>query len=119
MSAADPKENTALRGAIYAIADNGDLLWYRHEGHFDGTPQWANGGHGQTIGNGWNFKHVFSGGKGVVYAVTDNGDLLLYRHEGHSDGTPQWANGGHGQTIGNGWNFKHVFSGGDGLFYAV
>src|SRR6266850_1828942 len=110
MSATDPKETKSMRGAIYAVADNGDLLWYRHEGHSDGTPEWANGGHGKTVGNGWNFKRVFSGGDGIVYAVTDNGDLLWYHYEEGADGTLEWANGGQGKTVGNGWNFKEILS---------
>ena len=108
-----------LRGVIHVVANNGDLLWYRHEGRADGTATWANAGQGKTIGNGWNFKQLFSGADGVIYAVTNSGDLLWYRHEGRLEGTPVWANSGQGKTVGNGWNFKQLFSGADGVIYAV
>jgi Tachylectin len=49
---------------IYAVADDGDLFFYRDEAR-DGTARWSFGGTGQKIGNGWgNFQHVFSGGDG-------------------------------------------------------
>ena len=28
-------------GVIYVIADNGDLMWYRHDGWYDGSFRWA------------------------------------------------------------------------------
>ena len=55
-------------GVIYAVTDDGDLLYYRDLAR-DGTAQWANGGGGQKIGSGWqNFLTVFCGGDGVIYA---------------------------------------------------
>ena len=58
-------------GIIYATQDTeldprtgrqtgGQLLWYRHDGRGDGSFKWAEG-LGKTVGNGWNFWHVFSG----------------------------------------------------------
>jgi len=47
-------------GVIYAVQENGDLLWYRHDGRGDGSFKWATGS-GNKVGNGWNFLHVFSG----------------------------------------------------------
>jgi hypothetical protein len=85
-------------GVIYAVADNGDLLWYRHDGRGDGSSAWA--GEGRKVGSGWNFKQVFSGGEGVIYAVTDNGDLLWYRHDGRGDGSSAWA--GEGRKVSSG-----------------
>jgi hypothetical protein len=105
-------------GVIYAVKDNGDLVWYRHEGRFDGSFAWAN--NGATVGTGWQFKQVFSGGDGVIYAVTNGGDLMWMRHEGRLDGTFRWApmpNGG--KKVGSGWNFKQIFSGGNGIIYYV
>jgi hypothetical protein len=46
-----------MNGVIYAVATNGDLLWYRHDGYADGSVRWAAS---KKIGNGWNFKHLFS-----------------------------------------------------------
>ena len=108
---------TSVHGVSYVAAADGDLLWYRHDGREDGTRRWAYDAPRQ-IGNGWNFKQLFSGGDGVIYAVTDNGDLLWYRHDGREDGTRRWAYDAPRQ-IGNGWNFKQLFSGGDGVIYAV
>jgi hypothetical protein len=48
-------------GIVYAVAFDGDLFWYRHEGRNNGTPRWANNGTGRRIGNGWNFEHVLYG----------------------------------------------------------
>ncbi|MFJ7685973.1 tachylectin-related carbohydrate-binding protein [Peribacillus butanolivorans] len=111
---------------IYAVAQNGDLLYYRDEMPAVHQHQWAYGGIGQKIGTGWgNFVHVFSGGDGIIYAVAQNGDLLYYRDLAR-DGTSRWANDGVGQIImsaqatGNFFNrFRHVFSGGDGIIYAI
>ena len=47
-------------GVIYTVMDNGDLLWFRHDGRADGTFLWASN-EGRKVGNGWNPKHVFSG----------------------------------------------------------
>ncbi len=51
---------TDLSGIIYAITQNNDLMWYRHEGRNDGTFRWTFD-EGKKVGNGWNVKHVFSG----------------------------------------------------------
>jgi hypothetical protein len=45
---------------IYAINDNLDLLWYRHQGREDGSFNWTDLA-ARTVGTGWQFKHVFSG----------------------------------------------------------
>ncbi len=52
---------TEADGIIYAITQNNDLMWYRHEGRNDGTFRWTFN-EGKKVGNGWNVKHVFSGG---------------------------------------------------------
>ena len=71
-------------GLIYAIDHNKDLLWFHHEGRDDGTFRWSHPeGHGQKVGNLWDFEHVFSGGDGVIYAIIrPEGDLLWFCHEG-------------------------------------
>jgi hypothetical protein len=99
----------ASEGIIYAVADNGDLLWFRHDGRSDGSFTWADA-NARKVGVGWNVKHVFSGGDGVIYAVADNGDLLWFRHDGRSDGSFRWADA-NARKVGVGWNVKHVFSG--------
>jgi hypothetical protein len=47
-------------GVIYAIMNNDDLLWYRHDGRSDGSFKWASNA-GKKIGVGWHAKLVFSG----------------------------------------------------------
>lgn len=47
-------------GVIYAVMDNGDLLWFRHDGRGDGSFKWADN-HPRKVGVGWNMKAVFSG----------------------------------------------------------
>jgi hypothetical protein len=104
---------------IYAVTEDGDLLYYRDEAR-DGTVQWAYEGIGQKIAAGWgDFRHVFAGGDGIIYAVVQNGDLLYFRDEARN-GTAQWAYDGVGQKIGANWdNYLHLLSGGDGIIYAV
>jgi hypothetical protein len=91
-------------GSIYAVIPSGDLLWYKDLAR-DGTANWANGGTGQVIGNGWDFSHVFSGGDGIIDAVQPSGDLLWYKDLGR-DGKANWANLGQGVKIGEGWTFE-------------
>ncbi|EEM86350.1 hypothetical protein BK749_14480 [Bacillus thuringiensis serovar vazensis] len=103
--------------AIYGVQPNGDLLWYGHDGYFDGSDRWR-GPH--RVGWGWNgFKKIFSGGEYVVYGIQPNGDLLWYRHHASQSGgdVTTWT----GQIkVGNGWaHFAKVFSGGDGIIYAI
>jgi hypothetical protein len=55
--------NSAMASAsatpIYAIQQNGDMLFYRHDGADDGSANWPI--QAQKIGNGWNFRQVFAG----------------------------------------------------------
>jgi len=88
--------------------DNGDLMWYHHDGQSDGTFRWSSDV-GKKVGNGWNFKQIFPGSNGVIYTVTDTGDLMWYRHDGRFDGTFRWA-ADTGKKVGNGWNFRLLFS---------
>jgi Tachylectin/Domain of unknown function (DUF6259) len=105
------------KGIVYALMDNGDLLWYRHEGESDGSFRWTDN-QGTKVGTGWDFKLVFPGGNGVIYAINYENDLLWYRHDGAADGTFRWA-GNSGSKVGTGWNLSQVFSGGNGVIYAV
>jgi len=92
---------------IYAIAENGDMLFYQYTGDADGSPTWAI--QAKKIGNGWDFKQVFAGSGGAIYAIKENGDMLFYKYAGAADGSPNWAI--QAKKIGNGWNFKQVFAG--------
>jgi Tachylectin len=103
---------------IYSVMDNGELMWNRHEGHADGSFQWALTSNKQ-VGNGWHVLQAFSGGDGIIYAVMSNGDLIWNRHEGRDNGTPKWALV-EGVKVGIGWqSAAHVFAGHNGVIYAV
>ena len=97
----------AAQGVIYAVKNDGDLLWAKHLGHNDGTFKWQTD-FAQRVGNGWNFKQVFGGCDGVIYAIKDDGDLLWYKHLGRNDGTFKWQTD-FAQRVGNGWNVKQAF----------
>ena len=59
---ASPKifvEDNTSGGAIYAIRDNGDMLFYKHTGTATGSADWPI--QAKKIGNGWNFRQVFAG----------------------------------------------------------
>jgi hypothetical protein len=98
------------QGVIYAVRRNGDLYWYRHTGHTNGTAQWANGGTGVKVGSGWNgVASAFSGGNGVIYALKPDGNLYWYNHSGWVNGVATWTNA-NGSRIGTGWGgFVRIF----------
>ena len=115
---------------IYAVTNEGTLLWFRHEGQQDGSFRWS-ADKGKNVGYGWGgFSTVFSGGDGVIYAIEERsrdprtgawigGNLLWYRHDGSADGADRWA-ASVGKTVGRGWSgLTHVFSGGGGVIYAL
>jgi hypothetical protein len=101
---------------FYARAQNGDLLWYQHDGVNDGANAWRGP---VKVGNGWqSFAQILGGGNGVIYAIAPDGTLMWYRHAGFATGDARaWAGP---KKIGSGWNsFKHVFSAGAGAIYAI
>jgi hypothetical protein len=110
------RQITGIGGDIFAVHDNGDLLWYSYAGDGEADRSGANGwrpNSGNPIGNGWQgMRHVFGGSDDandfhqVVYAVDSSGDLHWYAYEGNGEadrsGNQGWrANSGN--TIGNGW----------------
>ena len=106
-------------GVLYAVAANGDLLWYRHEGRNDGSFNWA-AGSPKKVGTGWGgLRMLFSGGDGVIYAINDAGDLLWFRHDGRNDGSFTWA-AGSPKKVGAGWGgLRQVFAGEGGVIYGI
>ena len=104
-------------GVIYAIDEDSNLLWYRHNGRADGTVAWSGP---KKVGTGWTYKKVFSGGDGIIYAIDNNGDLFWDRHDGWREGTDTWAHDPGRRNIGRGWSpYQKVFSGGEGVIYAI
>jgi Tachylectin len=131
-------------GVIYAVDQEGQLLWYKHDAHLIGsgleTPGAWHASSAIVVQKDWNnLKQVFSGGQGVIYAVTNDGRLLWYRHNRYLNAVRapwtvlasrpaavreglrvQWERSWEGpKEVGSGWNFKHVFSSGGGALYAV
>jgi Tachylectin len=120
-------------GVLYAIKQDGALVWYRHLGWEDGSAVFANKGSEKTLtqggsrGDGWSaFKTVVAGGNGVLYAIKQDGTLVWYRHLGWEDGSAVFANNGsekaltQGGSRGDGWSaFKTVVAGGNGVLYAI
>jgi hypothetical protein len=112
---ADFKDVIAAGGnRFYALAQDGKMVWYEHDGFNDGTFVWQGP---KEVGSGWTFKRIFSGGDGVIYAIRQDGTLFWYRHLGFRDGTKNWSGA---KEVGSGWgDFADVFSLGQGAVYAV
>jgi hypothetical protein len=103
---------------IYAVEQDGTLLWYKHEGGFDGNGGLSNP---SVVGSGWNgFASIVAGGNGVLYAMDSDGTLWWYKHDGFETGggLNTWRNR---SRVGTGWTmFKSIFSGGEeGILYGV
>jgi hypothetical protein len=105
------------RGTLYAIASDGVLKWYRHDGYRDGSARMTGP---VDVSTGWNaFTKVFAGGDGVLYGTGADGSLHWYRHNDAAEAAtpPRWS----GPTVvGTGWNsFVQVFSMSGGIIYGV
>jgi len=101
--------------SIYAIAPDGTLKWYRHDGFNDGSNNWRGP---VDVGSGWqSFLRVFSGSDGVLYAIQPDGTLLWYRNFTYTSGGESWSGP---IAVGSGWaGFRSVFSIGNGFIYAI
>ncbi len=92
-------------GIVYAIRDDGKLMWYRHN-------EYSTGGNSDTwqapreVGSDWgNFRDVFSTGKGHVYVVKSDGTLWLYLQKGYETGEKSWYPA---EQVGVGWIFQQI-----------
>lgn len=120
-------------GVLYAIKQDGSLVWYRHTGWETGENRWANRGNervlirGRGAGSGWSaFKQVISASQGVFYVIKYDGSLAWYRHEGWETGRRLWANGGAERVLSagsgprSGWaGFQRVVGANEGVFYPI
>lgn len=97
---------------VYAIKNDGDLLWYRKD---SGESAWQGP---KKVGNGWaaGYKDAIPAGGNSIYLLSDDGKLFWYQHTGFNDGTLNWKAR---VEIGHGWGFKKIFSGGEGIIYAI
>jgi hypothetical protein len=102
-------------GVIYAIAEDGQLLWFRHVGFGDGTPGWEGP---VPVASGWaDYELVFSGGRGVIYAAGADGILKWNKHVGFETGAAEWQGP---KDVGRGWNgLRTAFSAGGGIIYSI
>jgi len=113
-----PPPKVVVKGIIYGLNLNDELVWYQHAGREDGSFRWAFT-EAKIVGRGWDFKKVFTGGDGIIYAIAYNGDLLWYRHTGWESGTFNWAFN-EGKKVGVGWgSFKQLFAGENGIIYGL
>lgn len=107
---------------LYAVAQNGDLIWRRHQMALArGSKSVEKHGWKQPsqVGTGWasGFREILPGGTNTIYAIEDGGTVRWYKHNGSLNGTHEWQGPVNVQT---GWNtFKHVVAMGQGVFYAV
>jgi hypothetical protein len=96
---------------VYAINNNGDLLWYRKD---TGESAWQGP---KKVGSGWDYyKDVIPAGGNSVYGLADDGTLNWYQHNGFNNGVRDWKKA---VEIGHGWRFARIFSGGEGIIYAI
>jgi hypothetical protein len=100
---------------VYAIKDDGDLLWYKHNGYADGSQTWTGP---KSVGAQWNnFKDVFSNGGGDIYAVTADGSLVYYHEIGYATGERSFLPA---KTLATGWeNFRQIIPAGGGVILAI
>lgn len=96
---------------LYAIQNDGVLLWYRKD---TGASPWQGP---KPVGSGWaGFKDVIPAGGNSLYALTTDGRLQWYQHDGFNDGSFAWKGP---VEVGQGWNFSKILSGSDGIIYAI
>jgi hypothetical protein len=107
-------------GVLYAITDEGKLLWFRHAAFLTGQAADAPGAweEAHEVGADWGqFRSVFGAGDGIIYAITADGQLLWFKHTGVMDGRGEWEGP---ITLSGDWtNYERVFSGGQGVIYAI
>src|SRR5262245_5597262 len=112
-------------GIIYAINNDGKLLWFRHNAILSGGGLEISGSWDgpKEVGRGWgNVAEVFSMGGGVIYAVTQTGKLLWYKHNGYLTGRGLESAGTWSDRVELGmWSntCKQSFAAGGGLIYCV
>ncbi len=97
---------------VYAIKNDGDLMWYRKD---SGSAAWQGP---KKVGNGWaaGYKDVIAAGGNAMYALTDDGTLRWYRHDGFNDGSFTWKGP---VDVARGWRYTKIFAGGEGVIYAI
>jgi Tachylectin len=104
------------RGRIFAVRDNGDLLWYQYNGSgiadLSGATGWSPNS-SNPIGNGWNFRALLAGPRldasgfdAALYAIGQDGDMRWYAYGGQGESDVSGGTGWHPSSsnfIGRGW----------------
>jgi Tachylectin len=104
------------RGRIFAVAENGNLLWYQYSGSgiadVSGATGWVSNS-GNPIGNGWSMRTLLAGPRrdnsgfdAALYAVGDDGNMRWYAYGGNGESNVSGNTGWHpnsGNFIGRGW----------------
>ena len=100
---------------VYAVASDGTLKWYLHNGRDNARDSWVRA---KPVGFGWDqFSQVFPSSGGVIYAIKQNGDLVWYRHDGWSTGVFAWSGPA---TVSGNWNrYLATFAGAGNALYGV
>ncbi|HEX8237580.1 MAG TPA: tachylectin-related carbohydrate-binding protein [Abditibacteriaceae bacterium] len=95
-------------GIVYAIRDDGKLMWIKNTGSNYNARSWSET---KVVGNGWgDLKDVFSTGRGHVFAVKQDGTLWQYLQKNYANGTFDWYAG---TQIGTGWgDFQQIIPAG-------
>src|SRR5436309_851594 len=117
----------AVGGAIFNVAPDGALRWYRYDGSGEQDPTGSTGwapNSGNQIGRGWSAGYRTSiGTGGAIFAVADDGALRWYRYDGEGEQDPTGSTGwapNSGNQIGRGWSAGYRdFFGTRGAIYAV
>jgi hypothetical protein len=69
------------QGIIYAVKQDGTLLWYQHTGYATGDATWSGP---LEVGSDWqHFSKIIPAGAGVILAIKPDGSLLWYRHDNY------------------------------------
>ena len=93
-------------GVLYAVKDNGALVWYRHDDWRTGGMTWTDTAE-REVGSdrSWaSYETVLSGGDGVLYAIKENGALVWHRHEDWRTGGDSWTDAAEREVgLGRGW----------------
>jgi hypothetical protein len=118
-----PREGRTTHPALtlFAVTENGDLLWFHYTGNGEQDPSGRLGfdgpNQGNQIGRGFtDFDHIVGIGGGTFIAVPPSGELIHFRYTGDGELDPTGAKGfidnNPGTVIGRGFQtMRHIFGG--------
>lgn len=102
---------------IYALRQDGILMWQRHNGYENGDNQWEPP---KEVASGWQkFRQIVPAGDYVVYGIEPNGTLVWHRHKGghYGGGSDTWDGPA---IVSSGWtDYTKVFASAQGVIFAI